>query len=45
MFEALWEAVGMDVTVEPDPNALTRIVVEPNFEVSSLGFAITPDAY
>jgi len=42
VFEALWESVGMDVTVEPDPNALTRIVVEPNFEVSSLGFAITP---
>lgn len=42
VFEAMWEAVGMDVTLEGDPNQLTRTIVQPDFEVSSLGFAITP---
>ena len=41
-FEAMWEAAGMDVTLEADPNAVQRMIVEPNFEVASLGFAITP---
>lgn len=42
VFEAMWEAVGMDVTLEGDPNQLVRTIVSPDFEVSSLGFAITP---
>jgi len=41
VMEALWEAVGMDVTIDADPNALSRMILEPNFEVATLGFAIT----
>jgi peptide/nickel transport system substrate-binding protein len=46
LFEGLWEAVGMDVTIEQvtQQELLRRTIAEPNFEVAMLGFAILDPA-
>ncbi|MGH9184469.1 MAG: ABC transporter substrate-binding protein [Acidimicrobiales bacterium] len=42
LLEGMWEAVGIDVTVEQGPPdvAARRVNLEPNFEVASAGFIL-----
>ena len=40
LFEAMWEAVGMNVAVESTPESYHRVTLEPNFEVATQGAAV-----
>ena len=44
LFEAMWEAVGMDVAVESTPESYQRVTLEPNFEVATQGAAVLDPA-
>lgn len=44
LFEGMWEAAGMDVTLEAVPSAAARVIADRDFEVATNGFAILPPA-
>jgi len=44
LLEGMWEAVGMNVTLEPVPNVGNRVILERNFEVATNGYAILDPA-
>jgi peptide/nickel transport system substrate-binding protein len=44
LLEAMWEAVGFDVTIETVDNMGARVIAERNFEVATNGFAVLPEA-
>lgn len=43
-FKGLWDAVGMNVTLEVVPSVAGRVIADRNFEVASNGFAILDPA-
>ncbi|MGH9187141.1 MAG: ABC transporter substrate-binding protein, partial [Acidimicrobiales bacterium] len=44
LLEAMWEAVGMTVTLETVPSVGQRVILERNFQVATNGFAIVDPA-